>query len=169
MDASELQKSWMCENGHELKKVAVGERNSGSGFKYHDCDGCQIEVRGLKTIFRCGECNFDLCLKCFTSRQTDPAKAEHTAKKDNLKERQQALRQGLHEIKIKELTAAPPRISGDHIYSEDFYDSLPMKERKKLKSEGKRRRRENKGSGSSGAPPAPPPSGGRNQEKQATA
>jgi hypothetical protein len=148
----------MCKKGHNLNKVTVGEQESGSGFKYHDCDGCQIEVRSFENVFRCEVCNFDLCLKCFTSRQIDSAKTEQVAKKDKFMERQQVLRRGLHEMRMKEARKeGVPRQSGDHIYSADFFDSLPAAEKGSLKSDGKRRRREMKGQTKIGVPPAHPP------------
>eukprot|EP01065_Artemidia_motanka_P013168 TRINITY_DN17261_c0_g1_i1.p1 TRINITY_DN17261_c0_g1~~TRINITY_DN17261_c0_g1_i1.p1 ORF type:complete len:738 (+),score=183.50 TRINITY_DN17261_c0_g1_i1:103-2316(+) len=55
-----------CARGHRLVRQAVGKGPRDSGHEAHMCDVC--DANGLRdSVYRCGQCDFDVCEDCATS------------------------------------------------------------------------------------------------------
>ena len=74
-----------CPIGHKLGRVVIGKATS--GHRYHRCDLCRVSSKttGARRIYRCGNCNYDMCAQCHAKMRVSGAVGESVqAKEDKL-------------------------------------------------------------------------------------
>eukprot|EP00929_Paragymnodinium_shiwhaense_P007909 TRINITY_DN111832_c0_g1_i1.p1 TRINITY_DN111832_c0_g1~~TRINITY_DN111832_c0_g1_i1.p1 ORF type:complete len:1047 (-),score=145.33 TRINITY_DN111832_c0_g1_i1:154-3294(-) len=110
-----------CPEGHRLNVLSVGIETS--GYESHGCDRCGIQnIVAPASVWRCAECNYDVCMACRDSKATDASSQQPSASAGprlHTKGKQRPRRKGF-DTSASKAQASRPGAGGTKFERRDF-------------------------------------------------